>query len=139
MWWHGDLNKSAKSKTVSLIIDSITGGTSLFCTSIISCLNSSICVSIPISTGYWAIILSLEWIVTPLTFTPATNAFSIAFSPSKAGKSEGCIFITLELLKLDTIQGSVSIKGLLKSFSYVEDNNKKEKESSLISRLFKWV
>ena len=45
----------------------------------------------------------------------------------------------LELLKLDTIQGSVSIKGLLKSFSYVEDNNKKEKESSLISRLFKWV
>ena len=43
----------------------------------------------------------------------------------------------LELLKLDTIQGSVSIKGLLKSFSYVEDNKAKEKESSLLSRLFK--
>lgn len=43
----------------------------------------------------------------------------------------------LELLKLDTMQGSVSIKGLLKSFSYVEDSIKKDKESSLISRLFK--
>ena len=43
----------------------------------------------------------------------------------------------LELLKLDTMQGNVSIKGLLKSFSYVEDGLKKEKEASIISRLFK--
>ncbi len=43
----------------------------------------------------------------------------------------------LELLKLDTMQGNVSIKGLLKSFSYLDDNLKKEKESSIISRLFK--
>lgn len=43
----------------------------------------------------------------------------------------------LELLKLDTMQGNVSIKGLLKSFSYVEDGMKKEKEASIISRLFK--
>lgn len=43
----------------------------------------------------------------------------------------------LELLKLDTLQGNVSIKGLLKSFSYVDDVNKKEKEESIISRLFK--
>ena len=43
----------------------------------------------------------------------------------------------LELLKLDTMQGSVSIKGLLKSFSYVEDSMKKDKDSSFISRLFK--
>lgn len=43
----------------------------------------------------------------------------------------------LELLKLDTMQGNVSIKGLLKSFSYLEDGLKKEKESSIISRLFK--
>jgi len=43
----------------------------------------------------------------------------------------------LELLKLDTMQGNVSIKGLLKSFAYIEDVGKKEKESSLISRLFK--
>lgn len=42
----------------------------------------------------------------------------------------------LELLKLDTLQGNVSIKGLLKSFSYVEDV-KKDKESSIINRLFK--
>lgn len=43
----------------------------------------------------------------------------------------------LELLKLDTMQGNVSIKGLLKSFSYVDDGTKKEKENSIISRLFK--
>ena len=43
----------------------------------------------------------------------------------------------LELLKLDTMQGNVSIKGLLKSFAYIEDVGKKEKNSSLISRLFK--
>lgn len=43
----------------------------------------------------------------------------------------------LELLKLDTMQGNVSIKGLLKSFSYVDDGMKKDKENSIISRLFK--
>ncbi len=43
----------------------------------------------------------------------------------------------LELLKLDTMQGNVSIKGLLKSFSYLDDGVKKEKETSMISRLFK--
>ena len=43
----------------------------------------------------------------------------------------------LELLKLDTIQGNVSIKGLLKSFTYLDDNMKKEKDSSIISKLFK--
>ena len=43
----------------------------------------------------------------------------------------------LELLKLDTMQGSVSIKGLLKSFSYIEEGKVKDKDSSFISRLFK--
>jgi len=43
----------------------------------------------------------------------------------------------LELLKLDTLQGNVSIKGLLKSFSYIDDAIKKDKENSIISRLFK--
>ncbi len=43
----------------------------------------------------------------------------------------------LELLKLDTMQGNVSIKGFLKSFSYVEDGMKKDKENNIISRLFK--
>lgn len=43
----------------------------------------------------------------------------------------------LELLKLDTMQGNVSIKGLLKSFAYIEEVGKKEKENSIISRLFK--
>ena len=43
----------------------------------------------------------------------------------------------LELLKLDTMQGSVSIKGLVKSLAYLDENMKKDKESSLIGRLFK--
>ena len=43
----------------------------------------------------------------------------------------------LELLKMDTLQGNVSIKGLLKSFSYVDEVAKKEKEASIFSRLFK--
>lgn len=43
----------------------------------------------------------------------------------------------LELLKLDTMQGNVSIKGLLKSFSYIDEGIKKDKENSIISRLFK--
>ena len=43
----------------------------------------------------------------------------------------------LELLKLDTLQGNVSIKGLLKSFSYLDEVAKKDKENSIISRLFK--
>ncbi len=45
----------------------------------------------------------------------------------------------LELVKLDTIQGSVTIKGLVNSFDYIEDSKKQEKEGSFISRLFKWV
>ena len=43
----------------------------------------------------------------------------------------------LELVKLDTLQGTVTIKGFVKSFDYIDDNNKKEKEGSLITRLFK--
>ena len=45
----------------------------------------------------------------------------------------------LELVKLDTLAGSVTIKGYVNSFDYIEDNSKKEKEGSIISRLFKWV
>lgn len=44
----------------------------------------------------------------------------------------------LELLKLDTLQGNVSIKGMLKSFTYLDETLKKEKSNtSVISRLFK--
>lgn len=43
----------------------------------------------------------------------------------------------LELIKLDTMQGNVSIKGLIKSFTYIDDNQKKDKENSIFNRLFK--
>ena len=42
----------------------------------------------------------------------------------------------LELIKLDTIQGNVSIKGLVHSITYVEET-KKDKENSIFNRLFK--
>ena len=44
----------------------------------------------------------------------------------------------LEIIKLDTYQGNVSIKGKVNSFSYKETINKKEKEESVFSKLFKW-
>jgi len=43
----------------------------------------------------------------------------------------------LELIKLDTMQGNVSIKGLIKSFTYVEEGKTKDKENSIFNRLFK--
>lgn len=43
----------------------------------------------------------------------------------------------LELIKLDTLAGSVTIKGIVNSFDYIEEVGKKEKEGSIISRLFK--
>ncbi len=42
----------------------------------------------------------------------------------------------LELVKLDTLQGHVTIKGTINSISYAEDNTK-NKEDSIFSRLFK--
>lgn len=43
----------------------------------------------------------------------------------------------LEIVKLDTYQGNVSIKGLINSLSYMESLNKKEKEDSIFNKLFK--
>lgn len=45
----------------------------------------------------------------------------------------------LEIIKLDTKDGIVSIKGLIISMCYIEDLKKKEKENSIISKLFKWI
>lgn len=42
----------------------------------------------------------------------------------------------LEIIKLDTYQGNVSIKGRVNSLSYM-DSAKKEKEDSMFSKLFK--
>lgn len=42
----------------------------------------------------------------------------------------------LEMIKLDTIDGNVSIKGNIDSFSYGVSHKDKE---SLITKLFKWV
>lgn len=43
----------------------------------------------------------------------------------------------LELIKLDTLQGNVTIKGNINSLTYAEDNAKKDKENSIFNRLFK--
>ena len=43
----------------------------------------------------------------------------------------------LELVKLDTLQGNVTIKGTINCIDYIEENIKKSKEESIFSRLFK--
>jgi len=43
----------------------------------------------------------------------------------------------LEIIKLDTYQGTVSLKGLINSFSYIDENKSLKKEDSFISKLFK--
>lgn len=45
----------------------------------------------------------------------------------------------LEIIKLDTYQGNVSIKGKIDSLMYLDDiNGKKIKDNSLLNKLFKW-
>lgn len=45
----------------------------------------------------------------------------------------------LEIIKLDTYQGNVSIKGRIDSLMYLDNGTgKKDKENSLINKLFKW-
>lgn len=45
---------------------------------------------------------------------------------------------SLEIIKLDTYQGDVSIKGKIDSLSYMESSKKQEKQESVFSKLFKW-
>lgn len=43
----------------------------------------------------------------------------------------------LEIIKLDTYQGDISIKGKIDSLNYLETNNKTQKNESVFSKLFK--
>lgn len=43
----------------------------------------------------------------------------------------------LEIIKLDTYQGNVSIKGKIDSLMYLDSNNKKDNDNSLLNKLFK--
>ena len=43
----------------------------------------------------------------------------------------------LELIKLDTLSGNVTIKGNINSIEYIIENNKNNKEESIFNRLFK--
>ena len=43
----------------------------------------------------------------------------------------------LEIIKLDTYQGNVSIKGTVDSLTYMAKDYKKEKEETFIGKLFK--
>lgn len=43
----------------------------------------------------------------------------------------------LEIIKLDTYQGNISLKGKIDSFSYVDNETKKEKDHSIFEKLFK--
>lgn len=43
----------------------------------------------------------------------------------------------LELIKLDTLSGNLTIKGSIDSLDYILENKKNNKEESILSRLFK--
>ncbi|MFA5407327.1 MAG: sporulation protein YabP [Bacilli bacterium] len=43
----------------------------------------------------------------------------------------------LEIVKLDTYQGNVNIKGKINGLNYIEDIKSKEKEDGVFNRLFK--
>ena len=43
----------------------------------------------------------------------------------------------LELIKLDTLAGNVTIKGNVNSMDYILENSRKNNEESIFSRLFK--
>lgn len=43
----------------------------------------------------------------------------------------------LEIIKLDTYQGNVAIKGKINALTYMEGPSKKAKEDSMFSKLFK--
>ena len=43
----------------------------------------------------------------------------------------------LELIKLDTLAGNVTIKGVINSIEYILENNKKSHDDSIFNRLFK--
>ena len=43
----------------------------------------------------------------------------------------------LELIKLDTFQGTLSIKGKINSYNYLDEGSKKVKNESVLSKLFK--
>lgn len=45
--------------------------------------------------------------------------------------------IGLELVKMDSLQGNVTIKGMVNSIVYMEDNKNAKKENSIFNRLFK--
>lgn len=44
----------------------------------------------------------------------------------------------LEIIKLDTYQGNVSIKGKVNSLTYMESLSKKSKDDGVFNKLFKW-
>ena len=43
----------------------------------------------------------------------------------------------LELIKLDTLSGNLTIKGSIDSLDYILENKKNNKDESFLSRLFK--
>ena len=43
----------------------------------------------------------------------------------------------LEIIKLDTYQGNVAIKGKINGLTYMETTGKKNKEDSILNKLFK--
>ena len=62
---------------------------------------------------------------------------SSGYSADFIDKADNITGDNLELLKMDSVQGNVSIKGLVNSFVYIDDVKKKNSENGVFSRLFK--
>ena len=43
----------------------------------------------------------------------------------------------LEIIRLDTYQGNIAIKGKINSINYIDDDKTKEKDEGIFNRLFK--
>lgn len=43
----------------------------------------------------------------------------------------------LEIIKLDTYQGNVTLKGIIDGINYIDGSGKKEKENTILNKLFK--
>ena len=66
-----------------------------------------------------------------------SNQKILIYEMLKRGISVEVLDESLELIKLDTLAGHVSIKGNINSIEYIMENTKKNKEESVFSRLFK--
>ena len=74
--------------------------------------------------------INIEGVLKVISFDDEEFLLDTIFGPLEV-KGHG-----LEIVKLDTYQGTISIKGTFNALAYLIDEGKKEK--GILSKLFKW-